>query len=221
MPIDSSRRQFLFQSATGVSAVWLSANWPSLLAAAEHAHAQAKAAGPRKFEFFTPAEATEVEAVAARIIPSDDTPGAREAGVIYFIDRALITFAKDQQNIYREGVPALQAQTKKMFPEVKSFSSATPQQQDDVLRSISGPGGGGIVIVAPGADGTSFFEVVRAHTVFGFLADPDTRGNPNGVGWKLIGRDREHSFQPPFGHYDKDYPGFQIAPASAKQRGDA
>ncbi len=221
MPTDSSRREFLLQSATGVSAVWLAANWPSLLAAAEHARAQTKSAGPKKLEFFTPAEATEVEAIAARIIPSDETPGAREAGVIYFIGRALITFAKDQQNIYREGVPALQAQTKKMFPEVKSFSSATPQQQDDVLRSISGPGGGGIVIVAPGADGTSFFEVVRAHTVFGFLADPDTRGNSNGAGWKLIGRDRDHSFQPPFGYYDKDYSGFQIAPAAPKQGGEA
>ena len=37
----------------------------------------------------------------------------------------------------------------------------------------------------------------------------------------LIGRDREHAFQPPFGYYDKDYPGFQIAPATSKQGGDA
>ena len=221
MPNDSSRRQFLLQSATGVSALWLSANWPSLLAAAEHAHEQSKSPSPKKFEFFTLAEAAQVAAVAARIIPSDDSPGAHEAGVVYFIDRALLTFAKDQQKTYREGLPALQAQTKKLFPDARSFSTATPEQQDEILRSISGPGGGGIVIVAPGADGTSFFEVVRAHTVFGFLADPDTRGNPNGVGWKLIGRDREHSFQPPFGYYDKDYPGFQISAATPKQGGDA
>ena len=35
--------------------------------------------------------AAEIEAIAARIIPSDATPGAREAGVVYFIDRALST----------------------------------------------------------------------------------------------------------------------------------
>ena len=221
MPTDSSRRQFLLQSATGVSALWVSANWPSLLAAAEHAHEQAKSSSPKKFEFFTLAEAAQVAAVAARIIPSGDSPGAHEAGVVYFIDRALLTFAKDQQKTYREGLPALQAQTKKLFPDAKSFATATPEQQDEILRSISGNAGGGNYIFGTGADGPGFFEIVRAHTVCGFLVDPDTRGNPNGVGWRLIGREREHSFQPPFGYYDQDYPGFQIAPAPAKQGGDA
>lgn len=220
MPTDSSRRQFLLQSATGVSAVWLSANWPSLLAAADHAHAQTKAASPKKLEFFTPAEAVEIESITACIIPTTDTPGAREAGVVYFIDRALLTFAKDQQKIYRDGLPALQAQTRKMFQSVKSFSGASPEQQDEVLRSLAGTPGGGNYIFGTGADGAGFFETVRAHTICGFLVDPDTRGNPNGVGWKLIGRDREHAFQPPFGYYDKDYPGFQIA-ATPKQGGDA
>jgi len=35
------------------------------------------------------------------------------------------------------------------------------------------------------------------------------RGNRDGVGWRVIDRDREHTFQPPFGDYDKDYPGWQ------------
>jgi gluconate 2-dehydrogenase subunit 3-like protein len=219
MPTDSSRRQFLLQSATGVSAVWLSANWPSLLAAASHAHEQAKSA-VHKLEFFTPEEAIEVEAISARIIPTDETPGARESGVLYFIDRALLTFAKDQQKTYRSGLPALQAQTRKMFPSVKSFSAASPEQQDEVLGSIVGNAAGGNYIFGTGTDSAGFFETIRAHTICGFLVDPDTRGNPNGVGWKLISRDREHAFQPPFGHYDKDYPGFQIAPATAKLGGD-
>ena len=30
-----------------------------------------------------------------------------------------------------------------------------------------------------------------------------------GVGWQVIGRDPGHMFQPPFGYYDKDYPGWQ------------
>ena len=178
MPTDSSRRQFLLHSATGVSAVWLAANWPALLAAADHAHTQTKSTS-HKLEFFTPEEAAEVEAITARIIPSDETPGAREAGVVYFIDRALLTFARDQQKTYRDGLPALQAKTKTMFPLAKAFSTANPEEQDQVLRAIAENTGGG-----------SFFETVRAHTVFGFLIDPDTRGNANGVGWKLIGRDR-------------------------------
>jgi hypothetical protein len=27
----------------------------------------------------------------------------------------------------------------------------------------------------------------------------------------VVGRDREHTFQPPFGYYDKDYPGWESA----------
>ena len=221
MHIDPSRRQFLVRSATGLSAVWLSTNWPAFVAAADHAHGQAKSTSPHKPEFFTPEEALEVESISARIIPTTETPGARESGVIYFIDRALLTFAKDQQKTYRDGLPALQAQTKKMFPSVKSFSAANPEQQDEVLRSIAGNAGGGNYIFGTGADSAGFFETVRAHTICGFFVDPDTRGNPNGVGWKLIGRDRQHTFQSPFGYYDKDYPGFQVAPAASKPDGDA
>ena len=62
--------------------------------------AAAQSTGAYKFDFFTPEEAVEVEAIAARIIPTDDTPGAREAGVIYFIDRSLVTFASGDQQKY-------------------------------------------------------------------------------------------------------------------------
>jgi hypothetical protein len=30
------------------------------------------------------------------------------------------------------------------------------------------------------------------------------------VGWKLIGFEDRHFFQPPFGFYDRGYPGFVI-----------
>jgi len=62
-----------------------------------------------------------------------------------------------------------------------------------------------------GAGSQPFFEMLRYHTIAGFLIDPDSdrRGNRNGVGWKVIGRDPEHIFQPPFGALDKDYPGWQ------------
>ena len=56
-----------------------------------------------RFGFFTPEQALEVEAMAAQIIPTDETPGAREARVINFIDRALTTFAKNNQAAYTQG----------------------------------------------------------------------------------------------------------------------
>src|ERR1700752_1408282 len=124
-----SRRNFLTRGGAALSAVWVSANWPAIVAAAEHAHQAAKSSAPAKFQFFTSEEAVEIDAIAARIIPSGETPGAREAGVVYFIDRGLATFAVDDQKTYRDGLPALQARVRELFPSVEKFSAATPEQQ--------------------------------------------------------------------------------------------
>src|SRR5215813_14380117 len=113
-PLD--RRSFLSLSAAGFSAAWLTAQWPAMVSASTHAHAAVASPEPPKFEFFTPQEAAEVEALASRIIPSDETPGAKEAGDIYFIDRALVTFAVNSQKEYREGLPEAQARVTELYP---------------------------------------------------------------------------------------------------------
>ncbi len=189
-----------------------------MLSAATHARQAAQSASPSKFEFFSPEQAAEIDAISSRIIPSTDTPGAHEAGVVFFIDRALVTFAKDNQKLYTDGLPAVQARVREMFPGVAKFSAATPEQQDQVLESLdeqSGAGGRNPYRSPGGAQ--SFFETLRVHTISGFLIDPDAnkRGNRDGAGWKVIGRDREHMFMPPFGYYDKDYPGWQQDPQAA------
>jgi len=219
MITDLSRRNFLTCAGGAVSAVWLSAHWPAIVAAAEHAHQAAKSASPAKFQFFSPGQAVEIDAITARIIPSDETPGAREAGVVYFIDRALTTFANDDQKTYREGIPSLQARLREIFPAAEKFSSATPEQQDKILHSFDDQAAGGRGIYRASADASPFFETVRVHTIVGFLIDPESGrgGNRDGVGWKLIGRDREHMFQPPFGYYDKDYAGWQPTPPEAEK----
>jgi Gluconate 2-dehydrogenase subunit 3 len=206
-----SRRNFLSRGGAALSAVWLSAHWPAIVAAAEHAHQAAKSAAPPKFQFFTSEQAVEIDAITARIIPSDETPGARQAGVVYFIDRALTTFAVDDQKTYREGLPGLQLSVRELFPNVEKFSTASPEQQDQVLHTFDDKADYGRRF-RPNATVKPFFETVRVHTIVGFLIDPDSGGNSDGVGWKLIGRDREHTFQPPFGYYDKDYAGWQPNP---------
>src|SRR3984893_13376017 len=105
MTNELSRRDFLLRAGTGISAAWISANWPALLSASKHARHAAQAAKPPKLEFFTPEQAIEIDAISARIIPTDDMPGAREAGVVYFIDRGLVTFSADSQKTYRDGLP--------------------------------------------------------------------------------------------------------------------
>src|SRR5215470_7311208 len=129
-----SRRHFLSRGVTGISAVWASAHWPALLTAATHAHQAAKSAAPPKFEFFSADEAKEIDAITSRIIPADDTPGAHEAGVVYFIDRTLASFARDAQSVLRDGLPHLQSRASELFPGLAKFSAATPEQQDEILR---------------------------------------------------------------------------------------
>jgi gluconate 2-dehydrogenase gamma chain len=215
-----NRRNFLVRAGTGLGAIWASANLPSLLSAATHAHAAAKAVPPPKFEFFTPEEAVEVEAITARIIPTDDTPGAREAGIVYFIDRALTTFSTDDQKTYREGLPELQARVTEMFPGSAKFSALTSDQQDEILHSFdenaNSTGRRRAFRSRPGAQ--NVFETMLQHTMAGFLIDPDYGANHDGVGWKLIGRERDHMFQPPFGYYDKDYPGWEASMKEADKK---
>jgi gluconate 2-dehydrogenase gamma chain len=208
-----SRRRFLSQAGASVSAAWISANWPQMVAAATHARQAAQSATPLKFQFFTPEEAAEIDAISARIIPTDDTPGAREAGVIYFMDRALVTFASDQQSKFRDGLPELQNALREKFHGVEKFSAATTEQQDELLYAMDDSQHQQATRRRGYGTAQTFFEAVRVGTISGFLILPDSEmdGNRGGVGWKLIGRDPEHMFQPPFGYYDKDYAGWQPA----------
>lgn len=222
-PLD--RRSFLVRSAAGLSAAWVTAQWPAIISASEHAHAAANAPLPAKFEFFTPVEAKEVEALSSAIIPSDSTPGAREAGVVYFIDRALVTFAVDDQKTYRQGLPEIQKRVKELFPDLASFSAASSEQQIAILESLDGASKDASTRpqrarYRPSPAGAPLFEVLRAHTITGFLVDPDSdrRGNRGGVGWTVLGRELGHSFQPPFSKIDVGYPGWQAPAAISAQQ---
>ena len=208
-----SRRQFLLSSVGAVSATWVATQWPDALAAVDYARHAVRSGAPPKFEFFTPEQAGEIDAIAARIIPTNGTPGAHEAGVVYFIDRALKTFASDDRRIYLEGLPKLEERVRELFPGVGKFSAATPEQQDHVLASLDGHTRALPLPFRPEPGARNFFETVRQHTLAGFLIDPDSDrgGNRDGVGWKVIGREHEHTFQPPFGYYDKDYRGWPQA----------
>lgn len=197
---------------TAASAVWIETQWPAMLAAAQHAHQSVKS-GAGKFTVLTPDEAKEVEAIASCILPSDGTAGAKEAGVVYFIDMALGSFAKTALPQYRQGLPELNRMIAEMFPGVKSFSAASAEQQEKVLEVMSdeSPVVKQPLRRRPSAVGPDFFQTIWFLTVAGFLVDPEGGGNRDYAGWKVIGRDPAHTFQSPFGYYDKDYPGWKPA----------
>ena len=108
---DRSRREFLLKSLTGVGAAWAVANYAGIEEAYAFVQQSAKSGTP-SLAFFTAAQAAEVEAMAAQIIPTDSTPGAREARVIVFIDRILNTFEKEAQPAYAKGLGELSTQTR-------------------------------------------------------------------------------------------------------------
>ncbi|HTZ47833.1 MAG TPA: gluconate 2-dehydrogenase subunit 3 family protein [Verrucomicrobiae bacterium] len=215
----ANRRNFLLQVGGVAGAAWMNAQWPAIVEAAEHAHKVANSTTPSKLEVLTREQARQVEAVAAQIIPRDDTPGAREAGVVYFIDRALETFASSALPTYEKGIARLNELTATNCPGVKSFADASAEQQEAVLEKLveEQSGRGGYRWLGSGDSG-DFFETIRVHTIWGFLADPSAGGNRDFAGWKAIGRDPEYTFSAPFGFYDKNYPGWQAAKAEAEKK---
>ncbi len=89
---------------------------------------------------------------------------------------------------------------------------------DDPAETAQKAGGPARRSLRPRPKAQGFFETLRQHTIAGFLIDPDYGGNHDGAGWKVIGREREHTFQPPFGYYDKDYPGWEPAAKEAEEK---
>jgi gluconate 2-dehydrogenase gamma chain len=184
--MDSTRRHW-FSTCLAMAA------WADVLSAQQHAHNAAESASPH-FETLDPATAVEIEAVAAQIIPSTDGPGAREAGVIYFIDRALATFDADKRDAYHAGMAELQQKRQELFPGSTTIASLSNQQQISLIRS---------------SETSEFFALLRTHTVLGFLGNPSYGGNRGKIGWNQIGFEDRMIYQPPFGYYDAQVKGEQ------------
>ena len=181
-----SRREFV-ATVGSIGAVWLLADAAERSDAIAHAAHQVTQPQPT-LSVFTREQAAEVEAFASRIIPSDDTPGAREAGVVYFIDRGLATWAKDQRPVFIDGLRKLSRDVGAKFRGQTRLSALTPAQQDEVLKSI---------------EQTPFFGQMRFATLSGMFSLPSYGGNRDFVGWKLLGQESALEFKAPFGWYDQ------------------
>ncbi len=186
--LTSSRRDFLKLAATTVGSSWLITHWPTVLAAGKAA-GEARDAGTA-FHVLDVQDAGDLEAITAQIIPSGDGPGAREAGVVYFIDQALSTFASAGHPALQAGLEDLNARVSRISAGATHFSNLDGEQQVSLLRQIE--------------DG-SFFQTMRLFTLWGMFALPSYGGNLDHNGWEMIGFDHRHAWQPPFGHYDAEY----------------
>lgn len=128
--------------------------------------------------FFNRHQAAVVDAMTARIIPSETgSPGAREAQAVIYIDRVLAGYFSSLQVLYREGIETVEVMTKVRFG--KSFIELVDGQQDQMLREMESSEKSG--------KASQFFAVVYEHTIEGTFGDPIYGGNANAVGWRLIG----------------------------------
>jgi gluconate 2-dehydrogenase gamma chain len=180
-----SRRAFL-RAAAAAGAAWSAADLLSVEDALAWSAEQA-AAKSGGFTVLSAGEAETVDALSSRIIPSvDKRPGAHEAGVVLFVDRALATFNAGQKKMYAEGLQDLNRRAADMF-KATAFAKLTAAQQDEVIRAI---------------EKTPFFQAIRFDTIVGTFALPTWGGNRDYAGWHMIGLEHQPRFQPPFGAYD-------------------
>ena len=191
-----SRRAFLIAAGEALGIAALELSWSQIATAA--VNAAASAGDPATLTtFLNAADAADVEAITAQIIPSDGTPGAREAGVVHFVDRALSSFLARLGPEFRTQLADFQTACQTKNPGV-AFASLAQDRQAAFLKTV---------------EQTPFFERVRWLTLLGMFSLPLYGGNADSSGWKLLGFEDRHVFEPPFGYYDRDYPGFVIEPA--------
>jgi gluconate 2-dehydrogenase gamma chain len=192
-PRDVSRRD-LFRTigAAGAAAAVGTPLAPGAAVAQPH---PAAAPQPEALETLTASEADTLEAICARLIPSDENgPGAAEARAAHYIDRALTGPLHASRDAYAAGLAAIDVYAQASKGAL--FAKLSPRDQDAVLTDMEKN-------VATGfwPNAATFFNLVRAHTIQGTFCDPYYGGNANFVGWDLVG-----------------YPGLRMAVGEDEQR---
>jgi len=131
----------------------------------------------------TDSEARTLEAACAQLIPADQDPGAKEAGVVVYIDTQLSRSFRRHRKAYRQGLAGIDTASVARFG--KSFPDLTGTQQVEILNSVE-------------EKDRQFFDLLLSHARQGFYGDPRHGGNRNMASWKMVGlsfppvRGREH-----------------------------
>ncbi len=187
------RREFLIGMAGAGVGAWLTVNAAELSAISAHA---ASVAPDEPYEFFTPEQAREFEAISAQIIPTNETPGAREANVVRFYDRYITAIVpKERLQSVRDGLK----NNFKMLGD--TVAEKTPGNR---LFVALGDTEQMALVTALEKTKPALFNFFRFWTMLAMFSHPKHGGNTNQVGWKLIGFEDRDSWEPPFGYYDRE-----------------
>jgi len=197
-----SRRQFITASGSVLGASFMAINMPLILAACEQA--QDNQQDEADYAHITAAQAVELSAIADQIVPEDETPGATQIGVVYFIDAAFGSFMASALPMLGEGLDDLNQKAQAIDAQVERFSKLTFTQQTQLLN---------------GEETSQFFGMLQFLTTCGMFCLPSYGGNKDHAGWELLGFEHQHVWQPPFGYYDAAV--YQSTEPKGEDHGDA
>jgi gluconate 2-dehydrogenase gamma chain len=126
--------------------------------AAEQRDAAHPKAASYQPQFFSSSEYRLLDQLSELIIPRDETPGARDAGVVEFIDH-MVAHDADIQFQFRRGLRLVDAIAVEIHSQ--EFMSLQEEKQEDLLREIATPNRFEL-------EGPAFFKLLRSYTVMGY-----------------------------------------------------
>ena len=128
-PVKTSRRKVLKVAAVAAAGVAVGVGTPAALNRVLFGGGQ-----PPRWRFLTDAEASLLDAVCRQIIPTDQDPGAREAGCVVYIDRQLVGPHQRFADRYRAGLASLAATCQALHG--KPFEELSSAEQIKLLEKL-------------------------------------------------------------------------------------
>ena len=130
------------------------------------------------FKILARTQSRTLEAIADRVFPKTDTPGAVEAGALNYINLALGGAYASYLPLYRRGLGAVDRHSRRKFG--LKFRLLSDEQKDSILEDFEAGD------ISDWKKAAEFFETVRCHVLEGVFCEPQYGGNKDMIGWCLV-----------------------------------
>ncbi len=134
------------------------------------------------YHFFSNEEALCMIALCEQIIPKDSSPGATNAGVIFYIDKQLSGIFQYDQETYRTGIKNLQDYCSNKSG--KSFEKHSAEDQIQIMKLMESNQMS--ETEWSGKNPANFFNLLLSHTMQGFYGSPIHGGNKDNISFKML-----------------------------------
>lgn len=132
--------------------------------------------------FFTDIEASLMDTIVEQIIPTDEWPGGKDAGVTNFIDKQLMGPYSRYQATYRNGLKAILETCKAKFQ--KKFEELQWEKQTQFLETMEAGKMEG-ELWKDELD-SLFFGLINSHSMQGYYGSPRHGGNKDNISYQML-----------------------------------